>query len=178
MSLFAFSSLHQVVNTFRRYGRTFLIMVVFAGLFVAVMWYFEVSGMNLVLLNCGGVMTTRFPVSPPPPPGSDVIVIRRRYVACSRACLSFLIPLGLQPRESKTRRALGFISGVWVVVNASCLHPLQSCVYTSSEVVRETLGYASICGVCGSLVRRDCTNVETVGSIAQHTASKMTQLAK
>lgn len=33
----------QVVNTFRRYGRTFLMMMLFAGLFVGVMWYFEVS---------------------------------------------------------------------------------------------------------------------------------------
>lgn len=33
----------EVVNTFRRYGRTFLIMLIFAGLFTAVMWYFEVG---------------------------------------------------------------------------------------------------------------------------------------
>ncbi|CAM9302470.1 unnamed protein product [Pylaiella littoralis] len=33
----------EVVNTFRRYGRTFLLMLLFLGLFVAVMWYFEVG---------------------------------------------------------------------------------------------------------------------------------------
>lgn len=36
----------QVVNTFRRYGRTFLIMMCFGGLFVAAMWYFEVSSLE------------------------------------------------------------------------------------------------------------------------------------
>ncbi|CBJ27221.1 conserved unknown protein [Ectocarpus siliculosus] len=33
----------EVVNTFRRYGRTFLMMMLLAGLFVGVMWYFEVG---------------------------------------------------------------------------------------------------------------------------------------
>ena len=35
----------QVVNTFRRYGRTFLVMLLFAGLFVGVMWFFEVGAL-------------------------------------------------------------------------------------------------------------------------------------
>ncbi|CAM9679092.1 unnamed protein product [Scytosiphon promiscuus] len=33
----------EVVNTFRRYGRTFLIMLLLAGLFVGVMWFFDVG---------------------------------------------------------------------------------------------------------------------------------------